>query len=80
MIEFNNWVSPMTPRERRFRPAGGEDPYSGGFVEHYLLPVLRSEGLTREIQAGLGLFVLGVNALGYGIWLRQKWHRRNEER
>ncbi len=77
VIEFNNWVCPLTPLEQRFRVAAGEAGYSGGFVEHYLLPLLYPEGLTREIQLGLGLFVLAVNALVYGVWL---WRRKQKGR
>jgi len=77
VIEFNNWVCPLTPLEQRFRVAAGEAGYSGGFVEHYLLPLLYPEGLTREIQLGLGLFVLAVNTLVYGVWL---WRRRQKGR
>ena len=77
VIEFNNWVFPLTPLEQRFRVAAGEAGYSGGFVEHYLLPLLYPEGLTREIQLGLGLFVLGVNALVYGVLL---WRKRQKGR
>jgi hypothetical protein len=75
MIEFNNWICPLTPLEQRLRMAAGEDGYSGGFVEHYLLPMLYPEGLTREIQLGLGLLVLGVNVLVYGGWL---WRMRRK--
>jgi len=77
VIEFNNWVCPLTPLAQRFRVAAGEAGYSGGFVEHYLLPLLYPEGLTREIQLGLGLFVLAVNALVYGVWL---WRRKQKGR
>ena len=77
VIEFNNWVCPLTPLEQRFRVAAGEAGYSGGFVEHYLLPLLYPEGLTREIQLGLGLFVLAVNALVYGMWL---WRSKQKGR
>lgn len=76
VIEFNNWVCPLTPLEQRWRSAAGEDAYSGGFVEHYLLPLLYPDGLTREIQVGLGLFVLGINALVYGIWAWRQWQKR----
>jgi hypothetical protein len=75
VIEFNDWICPLTPLEQRFRAAAGEGGYSGGFVEHYLLPMLYPEGLTREIQLGLGLLVLGVNAVVYGAWL---WRMRRK--
>ena len=73
LIEFNNWVCPLTPLEQRLRVAAGESGYSGGFVEHYILPLLYPESLTPGIQMMLGLFVLGTNALVYGIWL---WRKR----
>jgi len=75
VIEFNNWICPLTPLEQQLRAAEGEGGYSGGFVEHYLLPLLYPDGLTREIQIGLGLFVLGINALVYGILIWRKWRR-----
>ena len=76
IIEFNNWICPLTPLEQRLRVAAGEGAYGGGFVEHYLLPLIYPEGLTPGIQLGLGLFVLGVNALVYGIWLWRNWLKR----
>jgi hypothetical protein len=76
VIEFKNWVCPLTPLEQRLRLAAGEGGYGGGFVEHYLLPLIYPEGLTREIQLGLGLFVLAVNALVYGVWIGRKWRKR----
>ena len=72
MIEFNNWICPLTPLEQRLRLAAGEGGYSGGFVEHYLLPLLYPQGLTAAIQFALGVFVLAVNAMIYGSWLLRK--------
>lgn len=75
IIEFNNWICPLTPLEQRLRVAAGEGAYGGGFVEHYLLPLIYPEGLTPEIQLGLGLFVLAVNVVVYGIW----WWRKGTD-
>jgi hypothetical protein len=79
VIEFRDWVCPLTPLEQRLRALAGEDGYTGGFVEHYILPLIYPEGLTREIQLVLGLFVLGVNAVIYGVWLWRKWRGRREQ-
>jgi hypothetical protein len=76
LIEFNNWVCPLTPLEQRLRMAAGEEGYGGGFVEHYLLPLIYPEGLTRELQLALGLLVLVVNAVVYGIWSWRQWRKR----
>lgn len=68
LIEFQGWVCPLTPLEVWARLRAGETGYSGGFIEHYLLPVVYPAVLTREEQIALGALVLIVNALVYG-WM-----------
>lgn len=70
LISFAGWICPLTPLEIRLRRAGGEEGYAGGFVEHYLVPVLYPDALTRPIQIGLGVFVLGINIVAYRRVLR----------
>ncbi len=67
-IEFGGWICPLTHVENHLRRLAGEGGYEGGFVERYLLPVLYPQGLTREVQIGLGVFVLVVN-LGVYAWV-----------
>jgi hypothetical protein len=73
LIEFGGWLCPLTPLENWLRRRSGGAGYSGGFVEHYVLPVLYPSGLTRGVQLALGLIVLVVNVAVYGYLLR---HRR----
>jgi len=75
LIEFAGWVCPLTPLEVDFRVLGGEAGYAGGFMEHYVIPLLYPGGLTRAHQIGLGLFVAAVNFAVYG-WVVQKEVRR----
>ncbi|HET9226996.1 MAG TPA: DUF2784 domain-containing protein [Thermoanaerobaculia bacterium] len=70
-IEFLGGICPLTPLEIRLRRLGGEAGYSGGFVEHYILPVLYPEALTRDVQYILGGIVIALNLLVYGIVLRR---------
>jgi hypothetical protein len=69
LIELQGWICPLTPLENSLRAAAGEAGYQGGFIEHYLLPVLYPAGLTRGVQLGLGSVVIAVNLLVYGIFL-----------
>lgn len=72
-IEFAAGICPLTPLENHLRRLGGEAGYAGGFVEHYLLPVLYPDGLTRGVQLGLGTFVLLLNLVVYTIvWRRRR--------
>lgn len=74
LVEFTGWICPLTPLENRLRAAAGLAGYRGGFVEHYLLPVLYPAGLTRGVQVGLGVVVLLVNATIY-IMVIRSWRR-----
>ena len=58
LIEFQGWLCPLTPLEQRLRLAAGEQGYAGGFIQHYLLPVIYPEALTRDIQILLGVAVI----------------------
>ena len=74
-IEFVQGICPLTPLENHFRSLGGEAGYAGGFVEHYLLPVLYPAGLSQNVQWGLGIFVILLNVAVYAV----VWRRRVTE-
>jgi hypothetical protein len=64
-------LCPLTPLENRLREAAGGAAYSGGFIEHYILPVLYPVGLTRETQWLLAAALLAVNAIAYWPTIRR---------
>ena len=66
LIEFQGWVCPLTPWEQKFRIMAGEAESSGGFIQHYLLPVIYPDALTRDWQFVLGASVVAVNLAIYG--------------
>jgi hypothetical protein len=67
LIEYTGWICPLTPLENSFRLRGGEAGYSGGFIQHYIQPILYPAGLTRSTQIALGSFALLVNLTAYGV-------------
>ena len=71
LIEFAGWICPLTPWEQSLRLLAGEQGYSGGFVEHYLVPILYPAALTRDIQIVLGLLVLLINGIAYALIVRR---------
>lgn len=75
-IELCGCVCPLTPLENRLRQMGGAAGYAGGFVEHYLLPLIYPAGLTREWQIALGLGVAALNLAAYVRWWRGRRSRR----
>ncbi len=73
-IEFSGRLCPLTPLEQRLRHEAGLAGYEGGFIEHYLIPVIYPAELDRTVQIVLGLVVGGINVAIYGrLWRR---HRR----
>lgn len=68
MIELNHWICPLTPVEQNMKRAAGGEGYTGGFIDHYISPLLYPQGLTPEIQWVLGAIVLLVNAAIYASW------------
>jgi hypothetical protein len=76
LVEFSGWVCPLTPLEGWLRGLAGEIGYRGGFVEHYLIPLIYPPGLTASAQWALGGFVAAVNAMLYAIAWR-RWRRRS---
>jgi hypothetical protein len=71
-VEWANWICPLTPLENDLRRLGGETGYTGGFVEHLLVPVLYPETLTLELRYALGMLLIGINAAVYGYVVFEK--------
>jgi hypothetical protein len=72
LIEFAGLICPLTPLENSLRRLGGEDGYAGGFIAHYLTPLIYPAGLTRNAQFLLGALVLAINiAVYYRLWRKR---------
>jgi len=78
LMGFMGWTCPLTPLENYLRNAAGTEGYTGGFVEHYLMPVIYPIGITVNIQIILGIFVVVLNICIY-IFVYHK-HRVRRER
>jgi len=72
VVEFAGLICPLTPLEQAWRRAAGSGGYEGDFIGHYVTAALYPEGLTRAIQAGLGLLVLALNGWVYWRLLRRR--------
>ena len=65
LIEFTGGICPLTPLENALRRRGGEAGYQGGFIEHYITPIIYPGELSRPVQLALGAFVVLINVLLY---------------
>jgi hypothetical protein len=80
LIEFAGWVCPLTPLENHLRHAAGDAGYAGGFIEHYVIPIVYPAGLTRGLQLGLGIAVVVINVIAYGGLVRKRRGDRSVSR
>lgn len=65
LVEYAGWICPLTPLENWLRSLAGEAGYRGGFIQHYLLPLLYPSDLTRPLQWLLGSVVIAVTGIAY---------------
>lgn len=71
LIELRGWICPLTYLENDLRVAAEGGGYAGGFIDHYLVPLVYPAGLTPGTQVLLGLAVLFINTVIYTL----VWHR-----
>jgi len=76
LLELYRLPCPLTPWEQQLRLAAGEAGYSGGFIPHYLLPLIYPDGLTHNVQLVLAGVVLAVNGSVYGWLAGKRWTAR----
>ena len=76
LIEAFGWICPLTPLENELRAAAGIAGYSSSFIDHYLIPIVYPENLTRSIQWLLAGLLMLVNGIVYGIVIH-KYRKSN---
>ena len=76
LIAINGWICPLTPLEQHLRRAGGQAGYGGGFIDHYLMPIIYPLGLTRRLQIAMGVALIVANLLIYGWVVARRLRRR----
>lgn len=75
-VELYLHVCPLTPLENGLRVSGGGGSYTGGFIAHYIEPVIYPPGLTPGMQAASGVALVVANVLLY-TWA---WRRHRQGR
>lgn len=76
LVNLAGWTCPLTPLENVFRASAGQAGYEGGFVEHYIVPLVYPDIMSRDLGIISGLVVLACNGLIYAFVIR-RMHRRS---
>ncbi|NND75466.1 MAG: DUF2784 domain-containing protein [Ilumatobacter sp.] len=73
LIEVIGFTCPLTPLEKMLRRRAGSGGYDGGFVEHYVVPVLYPGAFTAATKALVAALLVTITAIAYaGIWIRSR--------
>jgi hypothetical protein len=64
-------ICPLTPLENALALRAGGAGYRGSFIEHYLVPIIYPNGLTRAAQWMLAGLVVAINVAVY-VWPRRR--------
>ncbi|MHC6225238.1 DUF2784 domain-containing protein [Pseudomonas sp. X10] len=71
-VECLHLDCPLTAWENQMLAAAGQAGYQGGFIEHYIWPLIYPAGLTAQVQVLLGAFVLLFNLGIYAYVFRRR--------
>lgn len=66
VVNFAGWTCPLTPLEKELRRRASISGYEGGFVEHYIAPLVYPGGMPRRMELTAGISISAWNALVYG--------------
>ena len=77
-VETSGRICPLTPLENHLRHLAGEAGYPGGFLDHYVMPILYPPGLTRADQWVLAALLLAITIVAYGALVRPHRHLRRK--
>ncbi len=71
-VSVSGRLCPLTPLEQWLRVSAGQRGYSGGFIDHYLVPLIYPDGLTRPAQTTIGLVLVAFNTGMYGLLIYRR--------
>jgi len=66
-VEFTQSICPLTYLENFFLSKAKVATYSTSFIQNYLVPVIYPINLTKELQIILGISLIVINVIIYGI-------------
>lgn len=67
LISYFRWICPLTPLENYFRFNAGEQGYEGGFINHYIIPLIYPEGFGPAMGLAFAAIVITGNVIIYGL-------------
>ena len=67
IVNLAHWTCPLTPLEQWLRRHAGQASFEGGWIQHYLDPVVRPLGMPRRLEMVAGISIVVWNVAVYGV-------------
>jgi hypothetical protein len=77
-VEWAGGTCPLTPLEHHFRELASGQGFSGGFIEHYLVPIIYPVRLDTSLQWFLGTAVILINLVVY-LFVLNRTRKRSQK-
>ena len=76
VVNLMHWYCPLTPLEKYFRVAAGQAGYEGGFIAHYIVPLIYPQGMSYDLGIAIGVGVFIWNGLAYSLIVYRAHHTK----
>ena len=70
-IELTHSICPLTYLEHWFLDKANLTIYSEGFIQNYIVPIVYPTDLTKNLQIYLGITLIVINIIIYGLILNK---------
>ena len=70
-IELTHSICPLTYLENWFLHKANLTIYSEGFIQNYIVPIVYPTDLTKNLQIYLGITLIVINIIIYGLILNK---------
>lgn len=67
VVNLAGWTCPLTPLEQELRRRASLGGYEGGFVAHYIGPLVYPGGMPRRLELTAAISITAWNAIVYAI-------------
>ncbi len=67
VVNLAGWTCPLTPVEQKLRRDAGGAGYEGGFIAHYIGPVVYPGGMPRRLELTAAVSITIWNAIVYSV-------------
>jgi hypothetical protein len=67
VVNLAGWTCPLTPLEKMLRQRASVVGYEGGFVAHYIAPLVYPKGMPRQLELMAGISVTVWNVFVYSV-------------